>query len=162
MKRFNLVCFSLIAFSLVDKDKVIRNPPTGLIKIIQKDNFPEGPHKYWYCWQNTQPDQISWWFSLFNLKNIDLCSVPCPVQVQFSDMWGGTYHRRVKSEPTNKSYLFRNCSSIGQTNNQGITHSRTWILRFAIKKTAAVTIMITMMVMLMKKMEIHSFNYLFW
>ena len=73
---------------------------------------------------------------------------------------GRIYHRRVKSEPTNKSYLFRNYSSIGQTNNQGITHSRTWILRF-VKKAAAVSIMITMMMMLIKKMEIHSFNYLF-
>ena len=38
------------------------------------------------------------------------------------------------SEPTNKSYRFRKYSSIGQTNNQGITHSRTWILRFEVEE----------------------------
>ena len=162
MKRFNLVCFCLIAFSSVDKDKVIRNPPTGLIKIIQKDNFPERPDIYQILLAKYILHQIAWQFSLFRFSIIGtlICAVsPCTRSFAICGVCRIS-QSRVKSELTNKSYRFRKYSSIGQTNNQGITNSRSWVLMF-VKKTEAVLIMITMMVMLMKRMEIHSFNYLF-
>ena len=137
MKRFNLVCFCLIAFSLVDKDKVIRNPPTGLIKIIQRDNFPERPHIYKILlakYSTGSNFMVVLSIQILNLRNIDLCSVPCARAIQRYVGVCRIYHRRVKSEPTNKSYRFRKYSSIGQTNNQGITHYRTWILRFEVEE----------------------------